>query len=120
MYKNNKKVDDYSKEIMSDIVSRRAEYEGIKININNIMKKYIKIMKTYRNYVNEVIFRYEGIEKAYNDDDTSGCILLGYGAQYNMGDYEIERSTPAFRSFYAKVSQALKVDEKVFIEISSL
>jgi len=65
-------------------------------------------------------FEYIYIHPGNTDDHTDGCILVGYqGWKTPIGEYEIHRSTDAYRDLYAKIKQALKADERVHIEIRS-
>lgn len=54
------------------------------------------------------------IHPGFDDDDTDGCILIGYGVDTKK--WTISRSREAFRDFYFYVSGALK-SGSVFITI---
>jgi len=64
-------------------------------------------------------FDYVYIHVGNTDDHTDGCILVGYqGWKTPSDEYEVHRSTDAYRDLYAKVKSQLLIGEKVEIEIS--
>lgn len=64
-------------------------------------------------------FTYCYLHIGNNDDDTSGCPLIGYSCTIDTrnGGGTIGRSTQAYKDLYPKVYGAIKSGEKVFITI---
>lgn len=54
-----------------------------------------------------------------NDDDTAGCLLVGYSSTIDTrnGGGTIGRSTQAYKDLYPKIKKSLDKGEKVFITI---
>ncbi len=63
-------------------------------------------------------FEYILIHIGNDDDDTSGCLVVGYAGRNNHN--WISESTVAYKAFYPKVRNALLRGDKVTIEIKTL
>lgn len=64
-------------------------------------------------------FTYIYIHPGNDDDDTSGCILVGYSTSSDTvhGGGSIGRSVEAYTDLYKRISNSLTQDEKVFITV---
>jgi hypothetical protein len=64
-------------------------------------------------------FKWVYIHIGNTDDDTDGCILVGYHSILNgsMGGGSIAQSRDAYRNLYKEVSYAIDCGEQVFITI---
>lgn len=64
-------------------------------------------------------FKYIYIHIGNDDDDTDGCILVGYSVDFNRHESQyLGRSTQAFETFYKKVAVALEEGVEVYITVS--
>jgi hypothetical protein len=64
-------------------------------------------------------FEYVYLHTGNTDDQTEGCILVGFGCDLDSknGGGTITRSVEAYRALYAAVLRAMAAGEKVFIEV---
>lgn len=63
-------------------------------------------------------FEYVLIHIGNTDDDTAGCILVGFGGETNdQGGGKITNSTLAYTSIYPKIAIPLDRGQEVFINI---
>jgi hypothetical protein len=60
-------------------------------------------------------FQYVYIHVGNTDDDTDGCILVGFGIDKAGG--KISSSRPAFEQIYKKIAACLNNQDEVWIEI---
>ena len=62
-------------------------------------------------------FEWVYIHVGNTDDHTSGCLLVGNGANLSEDNKSISYSADAYRQLYMIVSRTILLGEKVFIEI---
>lgn len=62
-------------------------------------------------------FEWVYIHVGNDDDDTEGCVLVGYSADISTGEVRVFQSKKAYSDLYKKITWAMIEGEDVFIEI---
>lgn len=65
-------------------------------------------------------FSWVYIHTGNDDDDTEGCILVGFTGAVTEGENTVGRSREAYESLYKLIIEAIDAGERVFIEVTSI
>ena len=62
-------------------------------------------------------FSYVYIHIGNTDDDTEGCLLVGYSYQEAGGEFTVNSSTDAYVALYKLIAEAWAREERVTVEV---